>query len=316
MTPRSRAGLLLGGTLLVGVLALLPAGAGGAAGGGVCEGIVVDDGPNAGQQNWSSVAVQTANVAPGSSDLDALSAAADTPTQNGSGLVCAINDYPPDGLQNCLATSGGGYDYWSYWQGDPSTNTWTYAEIGPASHTVDSGQTYVEGWRYQYPGPDNPSAPKPSVTPAAAFAQACPGVTPEPVPSSDGGGGGSGSGEGGGGSSPPPAPTTSTTGPVTSGSQPATRPTGAGGGASGTTTTHTGSPGASVPVTAPALATTTTEGTRTAPRSAAAKAALAAADHGSPGGGDPVLPIVLVGLIIAALAGLTWWRWRRRPMEE
>ncbi len=156
MTPRSRAGLLLGGTLLVGVLALGPAGDSGAAGGGVCEGIVVDDGPNTGQQSWSSVAVQTANVAPGSSDLDALSAAGDTPTQNGSGLVCAINDYPPDGLQNCLATSGAGYDYWSYWQGDPSTNTWAYAQIGPASHTVDSGQTYVEGWRYQSPGPDNP----------------------------------------------------------------------------------------------------------------------------------------------------------------
>jgi hypothetical protein len=316
VTSRSRAGPYLGGTLLVGVLAFGPASAGGAAGGGVCEGVVVDQGSAA------SVTAQGANVAPGTSDLQALSTVNEPPTQNSSGLVCAINSYPPDGLQNCLATSGGGYDYWSYWQGDPYANTWTYAAVGPASHTVASGQTYVEGWRYQNPGPDNPSAPKPSVTPAAAFAQACPGVTPGPEASSGGGGsggssGGGGSGGAGGGSSPPPASSTSTTTPVGSGSQPASRPTVAGGGMPGTTTTtHPGSTGAGVPANASAPTTTTTARTRTAPRSAAEKAAVAAAHHGSSGGGDPVLPIVLVGLIIAALAGLACWRWRSRPMEE
>ena len=316
MTSPSRAGLLLGGTLLVSVLAFGPAGAGGAAGSGVCEGVVVDQG------SAGSVTVQGVNVAPGTSDLQALSAVNEPPTQNSSGLVCAINGYPTDGLQNCLATSAGGYDYWSYWQGDPYTNTWTYAAVGPASHTVGSGQTYVEGWRYQNPGPDNPSAPKPSVTPAAAFAQACPGVTPEPEAPSGGGGssggsGGAGSGGAGGGPSPPPALSTSPTTPVGSGSQSATRPTIAGGGVPvTTTTTHPGSAVAGVPANASAPSSIPTVGTRTAPRSAAEKAALAAAHHGSPGGGDPALPIVLVGLIIAALAGLTWWRWRSRPMEE
>jgi hypothetical protein len=312
VTSCSRAGLLLGGTLLVGVLAFGLAGAGGAAG-GLCEGVVVDQGSAA------SVTAVGADVAPGTSDLQALAAVNEPPTQNSSGLVCAINSYPPNGLQNCLATSGGGYDYWSYWQGDPYTDTWTYAAVGPASHTVASGQTYVQGWRYQNPGPDNPSAPKPSVTPAAAFAQACPGVTPAPEASSGGGGSGGSGGTGGagGGSSPPPALSTSTTTSVGSESQPASHPTSAGGGMPGTTTTtHAGLTGAGVPANASAPTTTTTVGARTAPRSAAEKAALGAADHGSPGGGDPVLPIVLVGLIIAALAGLTWWRWRRRPMEE
>ena len=39
--------------------------------------------------------------------------------------------------------------------------------------TSAPGQDYVEGWRYQDPGPDNPTAPAPAMTPAAAFAQAC-----------------------------------------------------------------------------------------------------------------------------------------------
>ncbi len=122
-------------------------------------GVVVDDASNA--------TAQAAQIAPGTSDLQALSAAGDTATQNNSGLVCAINNVPADGLQNCLKTAGGGqYYYWSYWEGDPYTNTWTYANVGPASHTVDTGQTYVEGWRYQDPGADNPTATKPAVTPS------------------------------------------------------------------------------------------------------------------------------------------------------
>ena len=94
-----------------------------------------------------------------------MSAAGDVVTQNNSGLVCAINNYPADGLDSCLNAKHGKFFYWSYWQGDPDTNTWTYASVGPASHDVGAGQDYVEGWRYQDPGPDNPTAPPPSVTP-------------------------------------------------------------------------------------------------------------------------------------------------------
>ena len=159
MSIVARTGLPVVGALLLGPLVFGPAGAAGAASGQVCMGVVVDDSSNA--------TAQAAEVAPGTSDLQALSAAGDTATQNNSGLVCAINNVPADGLQNCLETAGSGqYYYWSYWEGDPYTNTWTYANVGPASHTVDTGQTYVEGWRYQDPGADNPTATKPSVTPA------------------------------------------------------------------------------------------------------------------------------------------------------
>ena len=206
---RSRPGLLAAACLVVGGLAVatLPA-TPAVASGQVCEGIVLDDG------NGSAAAVQAGQVAPGASDLEALSAAGDTVAQNDSGLVCAIDNYPANGLANCTATSGGDYYYWSYWSGDPYTNTWTYAEIGPSEHTVTDGQTYVQGWRYQDPGPSGPSATKPSVTPAAAFAQACPGVTPV-APSSGGGGSGSGGGGSGSGGSTPtttaPTPTTTQT---------------------------------------------------------------------------------------------------------
>ena len=204
-----RSGLLAAACLVVGGLAVatLPA-TPAVASGQVCEGIVLDDG------NGSAAAVQAGQVAPGASDLEALSAAGDTVAQNDSGLVCAIDNYPANGLANCTATSGGDYYYWSYWSGDPYTNTWTYAEIGPSEHTVTDGQTYVQGWRYQDPGPSGPSATKPSVTPAAAFAQACPGVTPV-APSSGGGGSGSGGGGSGSGGSTPtttaPTPTTTQT---------------------------------------------------------------------------------------------------------
>src|SRR3974390_2264640 len=179
MPLRRRTGLLLGGTLTLGVLVLGPAAAAAAANGQVCTGMVIDDGPNTNLGNWSPVTVQGAHVEPGTSDLQALSSAGDTTTENDAGLVCAINNYPGtvvNNLQNCLSTKDGEYFFWAYWEGDPYTNTWSYASIGPAEHTVIDGQTYVQGWSFQDPGPSSPSATKPSVSPAAAFAQACPGV--------------------------------------------------------------------------------------------------------------------------------------------
>jgi hypothetical protein len=325
MSPRPRTSLLLGGTLLFGLLILGPSGAAVAANGQVCMGVVVDDGPNSSQPNWAPAAVRTAQIAPGTTDLQALVAAGDTATQNNSGLVCAIDNFPANGLQDCLSTSGGGqFYYWSYWEGDPYSNTWTYASIGPAEHTVSSGQTYVEGWRFQDPGADNSSAPKPSMTPAAAFAQACPGVQPVP---SGGSGGGAGSGSGGGnsgsgGSSPvtpgPSAsatPTSSVPGPSSPGPQ-----TAAGGGASSegdTTTTSHPATGANPPSRAAQGASTTTTTAGRSTNGGGNKTALAdARGHGASGGGDPALPIVVVAAVIVLLGGLAWWRWRRRPLEE
>jgi hypothetical protein len=327
MPRRPRTGLLLGGTLLLGLLILGPAGAAVAASGQVCLGVVIDDGPNSTEQNWAPVAAQGAQVAPGTSDLQAMATAGDTPIENNSGLVCAINNFPADGLDNCLSLKDGQYFYWSYWEGDPYTNTWTYANAGPASHTVSSGQTYVEGWRFQDPGPDNQSATKPSVTPAAAFAQGCPGVQPVPAGGSGGsggsGGGGGGSGSGGssgGGSSPgspgPSASATTTTAVAGSGSGPrhgSGAPATSGSGT--TTTTHLGK-GGPAPA-GGAQSTTTTSSEKSPATKGDGRAALSdARSHGASGGGDPALPIVIVAAVIVLLAGLAWWRWRRRPVEE
>jgi hypothetical protein len=321
-----RTGLLVVAGLAIGGLATGAVPAGSAlASGQVCEGVVVDEGTGA------APAPQTAEVAPGASDLDALGAAGDTATENSSGLVCAINAYPLNGLQSCLNTAGSLYYYWSYWEGDPATNTWTYAPVGPAEHTVSAGQTYVEGWRYQDPGPDGPSATKPSVTPAAAFAQACPGVTPV---SSSGGGGGGGSGGGGGGGGAPGGTVTTTSPPATT----ATGASGTAGGAVAPAPAPASAPGAPGPTSAApnrsgtgpgsvaptggsgSTTTTTTTASGTAPlstrRAAAAKLALASAAAHRGSGGDSALPVILVAVLIGLIGAAAWYRWRRRPVEE
>lgn len=319
-----RTGLLVSVGLFVGVLAAeaAPAVASGASG-QVCMGVVVDDG------SGGAPSPQGAQVSPGTTDLEALSTVGDTATQNNSGLVCAINGYPANGLQSCTNVAGGQYYYWSYWQGDPYSNTWTYSQVGPSSHAVNQGQTYVEGWRYQNPGPDNASAPKPAITPAAAFAAACPGVTPA-SPSGNGSNGGAGSGPtagggaGGLGSSPgSPAvspgvavPTTvppsssATTAPSVAPSQGRnTRGT-----AAGATTATSSPPTSGASGNGDSGSTTTTSGAHKA-RGRAAAALASSTPHGG-SGGAPVLPLVLVAVVIAAIGGLTLYRWRRRPAEE
>lgn len=334
MMPRVRTGLFGAAVLLLGVLATasLPA-VSAAASGQVCVGVVVDDG------SGGSPAPQSAQVAPGTSDLQALSAAGDSATQNASGLVCAVNGYPANGLQNCTAVSGGQYYYWSYWQGDPSSNTWTYAQAGPASHTVGAGQTYVEGWRYQNPGPDNASAPKPAITPAAAFAAACPGVTP--VSPAGGGGGtpgpapsGAGSTSGSAGSPPGSSSVTGAAPAVPPATGAATSPAAAtgggrsapgGGGGGGTTTTSPAAAGSAAgQATAAGAAHPGDAGsTTTTPRGRGglrvkghASAALASSTPHGGSGGSPFLPLVLVAAAIVVIGGLTLSRWRRRPSEE
>ncbi len=283
------------------------------ASGQVCAGIVIDDGAGAAPVH------QGASVAPGSSDLDLLSAAGDTFTQNDSGLICAINNYPPNGLQNCLNAAHGLYYYWSYWEGDPTTNTWTYANVGPSEHTVTAGQSYVEGWRYQDPGPDNPNAAKPSVKPAVAFAQACSGGSTSPPPSGGGTGGGGvatsttappatspGTSAAGTGSNPPaPAPDASASHPSAN-----TSTTIASGGTTGTSSPHTSGQSQS---------TTTVQSTQTtepASKRSPGKLALASSAHKSSPGADPALPILLVALLIGLIGAASWFKWRRRPAEE
>ncbi len=303
-------GLVAGGVCVVASVLGGPAGASGT----VCEGVVIDDG------NGGTPGVQGPQVAPGSSDLDALGTAGDTVTQNQSGLVCGINGYPANAVETCTNTSNGLYYFWSYWQGNPSTNTWTYAEIGPAEHPVESGQTYVQGWRYQDPGPSGPSAPKPSISPAAAFAQACPGVTPV---SPSGGGGGTSSGGGGSGSggaaTPPPPPGVS---PLATGSTPAAPAPTATSGRSLSGAPSTGVQGTSTTVASTAgsggssSTTSTVLGSERTTPHAKASPALSDAAHHQGTGGDPALPIIVVAVLIAVLGVAAWLRWRRRPDEE
>ncbi len=312
----SKTGILVALTLSVGSLTALALSiSAGAADGQVCMGVVLQDGSAA------TPSVQAATVDPGTSDLQAMSAAGDVPTQNNSGLICAINNYPANGLNNCLSAQGGKFFYWSYWQGDPGTNTWTYASVGPASHDVNAGQDYVEGWRYQDPGYDNPNAPPPTVTPAAAFAQACPATT---TTTTSGGGGGSVGGSGGSGGSapstaPPPAPTTQPTTAAASG----TGPHSPGSAHAVTTTTSPKAAAGTAPPSSAANASTTTSSTTigagSSVRAKPSPTKLAEADasaHGHGGGGDSALPIIIVVVLILLLGGASWYRWARKPAEE
>lgn len=314
------AGLLFGGVAVVAVATTAPAGASDQ----VCMGVVVDD------ANGAPPSQQAAHVAPGTSDLQALSAVGQTPTQNNSGLVCAIANYPANGLQSCSSSSNGQFNYWSYWQGDPYTNTWTYAQVGPASHSVGDGQTYVEGWRYQNPGPDNASAPKPSVTPSAAFAAACPGVTPAAPASAGSGSAGGGSGSAGPAPAAPDPPPPTTVPPTGGAAGPSTQKvsgsgTGGSGAARSLNPTTTTAPGTRSTALAAPGATTTMLGSGgaavrgSAHGSASTQRAVAAsaASHNAGGGtSSNYLPVILIAVVVAALGGLALFRWRRRPAEE
>jgi hypothetical protein len=282
------------------------------ASGQVCAGIVIDNGTGVAPE------LQGASVPPGSDDLDLLSAAGDTFTQNDSGLVCAVNEYPANSLENCLNAKHGLYYYWSYWEGDPTTNTWTYADVGPAEHTVAAGQSYVEGWRYQDPGPDSPEATKPSIKPARAFAQACSGGSSAPPQS----GGGSSSGAGGSGNA---VTTTSAPATLPAASTPATT-------AVPTPATDSGGTDEDPSTTLPAAGTAAKDPSSTGSQSQSTttpstlitepgtsrigRPALASAANKGASGDDPALPILLVAALIGMIGVAAWFRWRRRPEEE
>ena len=101
-------------------------------------------------------------VASNARDSDALAAAVGSSNvaYSNSGLLCAIDNYPANGVQNCGQSVGSGdYDYWSYWHG--SSGSWVYANDGPAEQSVSSPANDVEGWRFQTDEPDNSSDPPP-----------------------------------------------------------------------------------------------------------------------------------------------------------
>jgi hypothetical protein len=216
---------------------------------------------------------------------------------DGSGLLCSINGIPS--APACGQAVAGGYQYWSYWYMTDGSGNWSYASRG-ASATVGSaanGQD-VEGWRFQNPGPDNPSAPKPSVAPV--YASLCHSVAPPttvPPPAT---------------AVPPPVTTpTSPVGSSASGGTSTTTPsTAIGGGASPASTSPSSS--TTTPVGIGAVGSTTT----TAPSGTTSQSLRAAdtADHeGSGGGGVPALIGALVVLALAAAAVVGWRRRARTP---
>ena len=116
------------------------------------------------------------SVPASSSKYDALSAFVAQshlalPTYASSGLLCSINTIPASG---CGQVTGGGYVYWSYFTGAESG--WTYASTG-AFGTVTPGD--VEGWRFQDPGTGHPNDPAPRTT--SSFSALCPSSAPPPT---------------------------------------------------------------------------------------------------------------------------------------
>ena len=257
-------------------------------------------------------------VASNARDSDALAAAVGSSNVSyaGSGLLCAIDDYPANGVQNCgQGVGNGNFDFWSYWHG--SSGSWVYANNGPAGQSVSTPSDDVEGWRFQNNEPASSSDPPPGATPS--YAQICNASTEVPPAQA---------------SSTPAAPTTTpgaVAAPTTT--TPTTVKAAAGSGALTPTTSSVSTRSKSV-----ATSTTTTSmaapgGTTTTPASAASSragggsrgspdahriAVASAAAHGSTGGGSSsgVLPAALIGAVVLALGAYALVRWRRRPAEE
>jgi hypothetical protein len=255
-------------------------------------------------------------VASNAHDADALGAAvgSDNVAYASSGLLCAIDNYPANGVQNCGESVGlGDYDYWSYWHG--ATGTWVYANDGPAEQPVSSPADDVEGWRFQLNEPDTPGDPPPDVTPS--YAQICNASTEVPPPQGPA----------------PAAATTTTTTTINAPAAPSVTPTtaktstGAVTGAAISTKSKSGNVLATTTTTAAGKTTTTlassgsggTDRTGSHGSSDAHRSAVATApSRGSLGRGHSsnLVPVILVAVVVAALAGFALLRWRRRQAEE
>ena len=145
-------------------------------------------------------------VASNARDSDALAAAVGPANVSyaGSGLLCAIDNYPANGVQNCGQSVGNGnFDFWSYWHG--SSGAWVYASNGPAGQSVSNPSNDVEGWRFQNDEPASSSDPPPGVTPS--YAQICNASTEVPPTQT---------------SAPPVTTTTTANAPAASSSTPTT----------------------------------------------------------------------------------------------
>jgi len=276
--------------------------------GEVSVAFVLDFGGSTGSQ-----VVGCVNVPASDTRYDALTAFAQKkglsqPGYAPSGLLCSINGIPSSGCGRVVA---GGYIYWAYFTG--GAHGWTYASSG-ASGTV--GTADVEGWHFENPGSGNPGDPAPRTAPE--YNSICGSSTPPTsttVPTSTtpptsttvptGGSGGTGGGGGGGGRGTTNAATHAHaahgSAAVASGQPATTNPS---------TTTSSSAPSAT--------ASTRPSDTANSPPSTGATAdptvGLANARHASSGGSGPGPgPMIIGGLLIAALAVAGFTRWRKRP---
>lgn len=324
MSDRVRLGSLAPAALVLGAAAaaLAPGGPdalapfrAAAAAAEVSVAVVIDFGGGSGAP---STVVQCVQVPSGSTDADALSAVASQQVAYAqSGLLCQIDGYPAGGVSTCNAVSGQEYYFWSYWHG--SSGSWIYANNGPGSQPVAPGD--VEGWRYQDPGPANPSAPAPG--PAPDYASICPDAsaasttTTTVAPPSAGPGPVSGAAAT---AATTPAPVaapggagvTTTVAKAAPPSAPSAR------GAPPTpVTTAAGTPGAGATTTTSVPRRATTKGTHTVTvrpgdLTRRALAVGTPADERRPAGGGALLPAVVVGVLALALALVAALRWKKR----
>jgi hypothetical protein len=264
--------------------------------------VIVDFGSNSGLSSIS----KCVPVPSGSTDSDALAAAVgqNNVAYSSSGLLCSIDGYPANGVQNCNATSGNGqYFFWSYWHG--ATGSWSYANDGPAEHGAADGD--VEGWRFQNPGPASPGAPPPG--PAPSYATICGVHVPSSTTTTTT-------------MAANPGPTTPTTVAAASGSGSTTTTTAKKGPSSNTKGQGTPNSGGSSTTTAtgigfPKPSSTNPPGHATTSTPRQSLAASNAGSHPPKGSsGGAALPIIVVTLTALALGLMAVFLIRRRPAEE
>jgi hypothetical protein len=267
-----------------------------AAADGVYVAIVVDFG--LGYGGSPRVASGCVRVPAGLTGYDALSAFVQqmswtSPGYNNAGLLCTIDGYPGSGCGQVVAS---GYDYWSYWHGDPGT--WTYSSSG-ASRTMQTGD--VEGWRFENPGNGNPSDPPPAA--ASTFSSICTSAVTSTSSASTSVTATTAAAPNGtnpvgvSGSTPPGSgPSSHTSGPDPAPASPG-QPVPASGSGSGSTTivpgqstVHPGSPSAQHP--------------------SGEALARAGSDRHQAGGS---VPLLAGGFIVVVLALGAIYRWRRHP---
>jgi len=301
--PTSWGGLAIRGSLIVaaGTAALALAGpfalrpfvdAAGAAGTAseVSVAFVLDFGGSPDREVTGCVAVPASD-----NDYDALAAftaehGLAAPTYNSVDLLCSIAGDPATGCGQAVLH---GYIYWSYFTG--SADHWTYSDSGASGLVTPN----VQGWRFQDPGTGLPNDPPPHTAPDyAALCSSTSPTTPTTPVSTDGGVGGGPRARGAGTTRttrPPPDSRTKKAIAAAAAARAASTPT-----SSSTTTTSTYPP-----------ITTTTLPAINIPADPETGLASVSSKHATPGPGPD--PLILGGLLVAALAIAAYARWRKRP---